>query len=80
MISGSFCEWKGILIRNLGFCLDLMTLLMALGHYLYMWWLHGVAFHFVDAVLFLISRVNVSNNTFVILLTLHLDHKNICRS
>ncbi|KAI8027070.1 E3 ubiquitin protein ligase RIN2 [Camellia lanceoleosa] len=51
--AGSFCEWKGILIRNLGFLLDIMTLLMALCHYVHIWWLHGMKFHLVDVVLFL---------------------------
>lgn len=55
--AGSLLEWKGILIRNLGFLLDMATLLMALGHYLHIWWLHGMAFHLVDAVLFLNIRV-----------------------
>ncbi|KAI8032723.1 E3 ubiquitin protein ligase RIN2 [Camellia lanceoleosa] len=50
---GSFCEWKGILIRNLGFLLDIMTLLMALCHYVHIWWLHGMKFRLVDVVLFL---------------------------
>ncbi|KAL3837890.1 hypothetical protein ACJIZ3_022481 [Penstemon smallii] len=54
--AGSLGEWKGILIRNLGFFLDMMTLLMALAHYLHIWWLHGMAFHLVDAVLFLNIR------------------------
>lgn len=54
---GSLGEWKGILIRNLGFFLDVMTMLMALAHYLNIWWLHGMAFHLVDAVLFLNIRV-----------------------
>ncbi|EOY22893.1 RPM1 interacting protein 2 isoform 2 [Theobroma cacao] len=57
--AGSFWEWKGILIRNLGFFLDMATLLMALGHYVLIWWLHGMAFHLVDAVLFLNIRVNI---------------------
>ncbi|KAK6155857.1 hypothetical protein DH2020_010105 [Rehmannia glutinosa] len=56
--TGSLGEWKGILIRNLGFFLDMMTMLMALAHYLHIWWLHGMAFHLVDAVLFLNIRVN----------------------
>lgn len=60
VIVGSLWEWKGILNGNVGFCLELMTLLMAAGHYLHIWWLHGMAFHFVDAVLFLILRVNIS--------------------
>uniref|UniRef100_A0A5B6YUP6 Putative RPM1 interacting protein 2 isoform 2 n=1 Tax=Davidia involucrata TaxID=16924 RepID=A0A5B6YUP6_DAVIN len=54
--AGSLSEWKGILIRNLGFFLDMMTLLMALGHYVHIWWLHGMAFHLIDAVLFLNIR------------------------
>ncbi|XP_044468474.1 E3 ubiquitin protein ligase RIN2-like isoform X1 [Mangifera indica] len=58
--AGSLLEWKGILIRNLGFFLDMSTLLMALGHYVYIWWLRGLAFHLVDAVLFLNIRVNIS--------------------
>ncbi|XP_059666951.1 E3 ubiquitin protein ligase RIN2-like [Cornus florida] len=58
--AGSLSEWKGILIRNLGFFLDLMTLLMALGHYVHIWWLHGMAFHLVDAVFFLNIRALLS--------------------
>ncbi|XP_017252865.1 E3 ubiquitin protein ligase RIN2 isoform X2 [Daucus carota subsp. sativus] len=57
---GSLNEWKGILVRNLGFVLDMMTLLMALGHYVHIWWLHGMAFHLVDAVLFLNIRALLS--------------------
>ncbi|KAH6771297.1 RPM1 interacting protein 2 [Perilla frutescens var. hirtella] len=58
--AGSLGEWKGMLIRNLGFFLDMMTLLMALAHYLYIWWLHGMAFHLVDAILFLNIRALLS--------------------
>lgn len=58
--AGSFGEWKGILIRNMGFLLDMMTLLMALAHYVHIWWLHGMAFHLVDAVLFLNIRALLS--------------------
>ncbi|XP_052185636.1 E3 ubiquitin protein ligase RIN2-like [Diospyros lotus] len=58
--TGSLWEWKGILIRNLGFLLDIMTLLMALGHYVHIWWLHGMAFHVVDVVLFLNIRALLS--------------------
>ncbi|KAI3458294.1 hypothetical protein Pfo_014957 [Paulownia fortunei] len=58
--AGSLGEWKGILIRNLGFFLDMMTMLMALAHYLHIWWLHGMAFHLVDAVLFLNIRALLS--------------------
>ncbi|KAK1307349.1 E3 ubiquitin protein ligase RIN2 [Acorus calamus] len=58
--AGFLSEMKGILIRNFGFFLDLMTLLMALGHYLLIWWLHGMAFHLIDAVLFLNLRALVA--------------------
>ncbi|XP_065871327.1 E3 ubiquitin protein ligase RIN2 [Euphorbia lathyris] len=58
--AGSLSEWKGVLIRNLGFFLDMATLVMALGHYMHIWWLHGVAFHLVDAVLFLNIRALLS--------------------
>ncbi|CAI9771832.1 unnamed protein product [Fraxinus pennsylvanica] len=58
--AGSLWEWKGILIRNLGFFLDMMTLLMAIAHYLHIWLLHGMAFHLVDAVLFLNIRALLS--------------------
>jgi len=44
----------------MGFFLDMMTLLMALGHYVLIWWLHGMAFHLVDAILFLNIRVCIS--------------------
>ncbi|KAF6173696.1 hypothetical protein GIB67_021792 [Kingdonia uniflora] len=58
--AGSLWEWKGILIRNVGFFLDIMTLFMALGHHLNVWWLHGMAFHLVDAVIFLHIRALLS--------------------
>ncbi|THU61286.1 hypothetical protein C4D60_Mb07t21700 [Musa balbisiana] len=58
--AGSLSEWKGILIRHCGFILDMFTLAMVLGHYLMTWWLHGMAFHLVDVVLFLNSRALLS--------------------
>lgn len=58
--AGSLNEWKGVLIRNYGFLLDIMTLFMALGHYLIIWWLHGMSFHLVDALLFVNLRALVS--------------------
>lgn len=58
--AGSLWELKGTVTRNLGFFLDLMTLVMALGHYVHIWWLHGMAFHLVDAVLFLNIRALLS--------------------
>ncbi|KAK7259736.1 hypothetical protein RIF29_25349 [Crotalaria pallida] len=60
LTAGALLEWKGILIRNLGFFLDMATFLMALSHYLYIWRLHGMAFHLVDAVLFLNIRALLS--------------------
>ena len=57
--AGSLWEWKSSIVRNLGFFLDMMTLLMALGHYVLIWWLHGMAFHLIDAILFLNIRVRV---------------------
>ncbi|KAJ4871043.1 E3 ubiquitin protein ligase RIN2 [Raphanus sativus] len=60
MTAGSLLEWKGLLNRNLGFFLDMATLVMALCHYLHIWWLHGIAFHLVDAVLFLNIRALLS--------------------
>ncbi|XP_010442646.1 PREDICTED: E3 ubiquitin protein ligase RIN3 isoform X2 [Camelina sativa] len=60
MTAGSLLEWKGLLNRNLGFFLDMATLVMALGHYFHIWWLHGMAFHMVDAVLFLNIRALLS--------------------
>ncbi|KAJ4706225.1 E3 ubiquitin protein ligase RIN2 [Melia azedarach] len=60
LAAGSLLEWKGILIRNFGFALDMAALLMALGHYLHIWWLRGMAFHLVDAVLFLNIRALLS--------------------
>ncbi|KAB5564363.1 hypothetical protein DKX38_004417 [Salix brachista] len=56
----SLLEWKGILIRNLGFSLDIAAMLMALGHYVHIWWVRGVALHLVDAILFLNIRALLS--------------------
>ncbi|PWZ38307.1 E3 ubiquitin protein ligase RIN2 [Zea mays] len=56
IIAGSFSEWRGKLTRNFGFAIDLISLLMSLGHYSMIFWLRGMAFHLVDAVLLLNSR------------------------
>lgn len=61
-----------MLIRNLGFVFDMMTLLMALAHSLYIWWLHGMAFHLVDAVLFLNIRASSLVAPFFYFYKLHL--------
>ncbi|XP_024979977.1 E3 ubiquitin protein ligase RIN2 [Cynara cardunculus var. scolymus] len=58
--AGSLWEWKSVILRNLGFFLDIMTFLMALGHYVHIWRLHGMTFHLVDAVLFLNIRALLS--------------------
>ncbi|XP_076910164.1 E3 ubiquitin protein ligase RIN2-like [Bidens hawaiensis] len=58
--AGSLWELKSVIIRNLGFFLDIMTFLMALGHYVHIWRLHGMTFHLVDAVLFLNIRALLS--------------------
>lgn len=59
-------EWKSILTRDVGFLLDMATLSMALGHYVHIWRLHGMAFNLVDAVLFLNIRVNICLNHFIL--------------
>ncbi|KAF5180216.1 E3 ubiquitin protein ligase rin2 [Thalictrum thalictroides] len=56
LAAGSLWEWKGTLVLNVGFFLDIMTLFMALSHHFNIWWLHGMAFHLVDAVIFLNIR------------------------
>lgn len=58
VIAGSFSEWRGKLTRNFGFAIDLISLLMSLGHYSMIFWLRGMAFHLVDAVLLLNLRVS----------------------
>ncbi|KAI3720819.1 hypothetical protein L2E82_31814 [Cichorium intybus] len=58
--AGSLWEWKSVILRNVGFFLDIMTLLMALGHYVQIWRLHGMTFHLVDAMLFLNIRALLS--------------------
>ncbi|XP_048600136.1 E3 ubiquitin protein ligase RIN2-like isoform X3 [Brassica napus] len=59
MTAGSLLEWKDLLNRHLGFVLDMATLVMALAHFLYIWWLHGLAFPVVDAVLLLYALLRV---------------------
>lgn len=69
-MAGSLWELKGSLIRNLGFFLDMATLLMALGHYVHIWRLHGMTFNLVDAVLFLNIRVNIIDHFYIIIFVL----------
>uniref|UniRef100_A0A0C9RQW2 TSA: Wollemia nobilis Ref_Wollemi_Transcript_22094_2583 transcribed RNA sequence n=1 Tax=Wollemia nobilis TaxID=56998 RepID=A0A0C9RQW2_9CONI len=58
--AGASWEWKGTIVRNCGFFMEVVTLLMALGHCLHIWWLRGLAFQLVDAVLFLNLRALLS--------------------
>lgn len=58
--TGASWEWKGTIIRNCGFFMEVVTLLMAFGHCLHIWWLRGLAFQLVDAVLFLNLRALLS--------------------
>ncbi|KAH9602354.1 hypothetical protein KSS87_020019 [Heliosperma pusillum] len=58
--AGSLLEWKSNIVLNVGFLLDVMTLVMALGHYVLIWWLHGMTFQLVDAILFLNIRALLS--------------------
>jgi autocrine motility factor receptor len=59
--AGAAWEWRGTLVRNCSFVMDLVSLLLALGHCVHIWWLRGVAFQVVDAILFLNLRVCVSS-------------------
>uniref|UniRef100_A0A0D9WYV1 E3 ubiquitin-protein ligase synoviolin-like TPR repeats domain-containing protein n=1 Tax=Leersia perrieri TaxID=77586 RepID=A0A0D9WYV1_9ORYZ len=59
--AGSFSEWRGRLVRNFGFVIDLISLLMSLGHYSMIFWLRGMAFHLVDAVLLLNLRALIAS-------------------
>ncbi|KAI4320072.1 hypothetical protein MLD38_033590 [Melastoma candidum] len=58
--AGSLLEWKSFLIRNLGFLLDMATLLTAIGHYAHIWFLRSMSLHIVDVVLFLNIRALLS--------------------
>jgi len=72
VIAGSFSEWRGKLTRNFGFAIDLISLLMSLGHYSMIFWLRGMAFHLVDAVLLLNLRVSdLLLNNWIMLWCLH---------
>lgn len=53
MLFASLREWTGVKLRDVKFFIDIMTLLMALGHYVQIWRLHGMTFHLVDAMLFI---------------------------
>ncbi|KAL4575955.1 hypothetical protein LXL04_012042 [Taraxacum kok-saghyz] len=42
-----------VILRDVGFFLDIMIYVMYVGHFVHIWWLHGMTFHLVDAMLFL---------------------------
>ncbi|MCO5576559.1 hypothetical protein L7F22_030371 [Adiantum nelumboides] len=53
-------EWRGSLLQNFGFAMDVVSYLLALSHCLHIWWLRGLAFKLVDGVLFLNLRALLS--------------------
>lgn len=55
--AGAAWEWRGTVVRNCSFVMDIVSLLLALGHCVHIWWLRGLAFQVVDAILFLNLRV-----------------------
>ncbi|CAI9297669.1 unnamed protein product [Lactuca saligna] len=63
--AGSLWDWKSVILRNVGFFSDIMTLLMALGHYVQIWRLHGMRFHLVNAMLFLNIRFVAGCSSFL---------------
>lgn len=46
-------EWRGTLLYHTDFVADTLTLALTLLHFTHIWWLHGVAFQLIDAILFL---------------------------
>ncbi|KAL2624061.1 hypothetical protein R1flu_008306 [Riccia fluitans] len=58
--AGAAWEWRGTLVRNWSFAMDIVSLMLALGHCVHIWWLRGVAFQVVDAILFLNLRALLS--------------------
>lgn len=58
--AGAAWEWRGTVVRNCSFIMDILSLLLALGHCLHIWWLRGLAFQVVDGVLFLNLRALLS--------------------
>ncbi|KAG0589656.1 hypothetical protein KC19_1G037100 [Ceratodon purpureus] len=58
--AGAAWEWRGTVVRNCSFVMDIVSLLLALGHCVHIWWLRGLAFQVVDAILFLNLRALLS--------------------
>lgn len=57
-ITGAAWEWRGSVVRNWSFAMDIVSLMLALGHCVHIWWLRGLNFQLVDAILFLNLRVS----------------------
>ena len=49
-------EGKGSLLLHADLVADVLVHSMTLAHYLHIWWLHGVTFQLIDAILFLDIR------------------------
>lgn len=58
--AGAAWEWRGTVVRNCSFVMDIVSLLLALGHCVHIWWLRGLAFQVIDAILFLNLRALLS--------------------
>ncbi|CAM6095061.1 unnamed protein product [Calypogeia fissa] len=58
--AGAAWEWRGSVVRNWSFAMDIVSLMLALGHCVHIWWLRGLNFQVVDAILFLNLRALLS--------------------
>eukprot|EP00249_Psilotum_nudum_P016374 c25791_g1_i1 orf=659-2437(-) len=58
--AGAAWEWRGTMVRNCSFAMDLVAMLLALGHCLHVWCLRGLGFQVVDGILFLNLRALLS--------------------
>ncbi|KAL3699715.1 hypothetical protein R1sor_017737 [Riccia sorocarpa] len=58
--AGAAWEWRATVVRNWSFAMDIVSLILALGHCVHIWWLRGLAFQVVDAILFLNLRALLS--------------------
>ncbi|KAJ3680520.1 hypothetical protein LUZ60_016798 [Juncus effusus] len=58
-------ELRGVLVRNLGFVLDMGSLLMSLNHYLTIICLRGISFHFADVFLLMNLRQGLLSAIFM---------------
>ncbi|KAH7388000.1 hypothetical protein KP509_16G052700 [Ceratopteris richardii] len=53
-------EWRGLLLQNFVFTMDVLGYMLTLIHCLHIWWLRGLAFKLVDGVLFVNLRTLLS--------------------